>query len=122
MWGPSDEIVGHVRRYERPELADKLHTAGLEVERLWSVAVPVGNLTRRVVGRANQKRLDAGEALDSQAERTQHSGLDRAVSASDRVYALAFNNVTMQPVYWLQNAFLGSDMGTGFIGIARASL
>jgi hypothetical protein len=39
-----DETVGHLRRYEREGLEDKLRIAGLSNVEIWSVAVPVTNL------------------------------------------------------------------------------
>jgi 2-polyprenyl-3-methyl-5-hydroxy-6-metoxy-1,4-benzoquinol methylase len=47
-WGIEDETVGHLRRYDRSELARVLTEAGLTDVGVWSVAVPVANLLFRI--------------------------------------------------------------------------
>lgn len=119
LWGPTDEIVGHVRRYERQELASRLTEAGLEPLRVWSVAVPVSNALLALRGHLNRRRIAAGGVAADSRERTEGSGLDRVAGAPDAVYALLFNRFTMAPVFALQRAFLMTDLGTGFIAAAR---
>jgi SAM-dependent methyltransferase len=35
LWGPRDEVAGHLRRYHRAQLVDVLSTAGFRVERVF---------------------------------------------------------------------------------------
>jgi SAM-dependent methyltransferase len=50
LWSDHDRAVGHVRRYDRTELVEKVVAAGFEVQDVWSWNVllrPVVNLRRR---------------------------------------------------------------------------
>lgn len=76
-WGIEDETVGHLRRYDRPDLERVLTKAGLQDVHVWSVAVPVanllfraGNLLVRVSGETRKGQL-------SKIDQTKTSGIRR---------------------------------------------
>jgi glycosyltransferase involved in cell wall biosynthesis/SAM-dependent methyltransferase len=50
-WGPADRRAGHLRRYDRPELAQKLAAAGLATEVLAGWGWPFGRLYDALVQR-----------------------------------------------------------------------
>lgn len=43
-YGPHDRLAGHYRRYDRPELIEKIEAAGFEIIELLTIGFPVGNL------------------------------------------------------------------------------
>jgi len=47
-WTFEDEVVGHVRRYERRELEKLLSGVGIQNVGVWSVGVPTINMLARV--------------------------------------------------------------------------
>lgn len=62
LWSAHDVAVGHVRRYEKAELAAVLRGAGLVVERLWSWNVllrPVVAMRRRAAVGSDMEELPA---------------------------------------------------------------
>ncbi|MFC4910687.1 class I SAM-dependent methyltransferase [Actinomadura gamaensis] len=76
LWSAHDEALGHVRRYDRADLAEVLTDAGFEIGRLWSWNV----LLRPVV--RMRRRASTGcdlEALPGWLDRSLH-----AVVAAER--------------------------------------
>jgi len=117
-WGPHDVWAGHVRRYERDELAARLREAGLAVEFVWSYGFPLANwvepLRERVAARRNP-----GEAEMSTASRTARSGVER--SRLERLAGRLVEGPLIAPFCWLQLAFLERDWGNGYLALARRS-
>jgi SAM-dependent methyltransferase len=62
LWGPSDDVARHVRRYRAGEIEDKASAAGLEVvfaDSFVSLLLPAMALSRlvsRIAGRAGQRQ------------------------------------------------------------------
>jgi SAM-dependent methyltransferase len=117
-WGPHDVWAGHVRRYEREELAARLREAGLAVEFVWSYGFPLANwvepLRERVAARRNPS-----ETQMSAAERTARSGVER--SRLERLAGRLVEGPLIAPFCWLQLAFLERDWGNGYLALARRS-
>ena len=113
-WGANDDLCGHVRRYERQELREKLQAAGLEGVQVWSYGVPLYNIMKPWYDRAVAHRISADQTAE---ERTLRSG---GMQLPDRggVYRLLFNDVTMAPFYLLQKLFFRSDFGNGYAALA----
>lgn len=115
-WGPHDVWAGHVRRYERAELAARLAEAGLDVVSVWSYGFPLANwvepLRERVAARRNP-----GEAQLSTAQRTARSGVER--SRLERLAGRLIEGPLIAPFCWLQLAFLERDWGNGYLALAR---
>lgn len=63
LWGPRDELAGHVRRYELEELRDALVSAGLGVERIgfWAATTLPLLAVSRAVSRRRPSVLRAEE-------------------------------------------------------------
>lgn len=57
LWSGHDVALGHVRRYERAQLADLVTGAGLRIDDLWS-----WNVLLRPVVRARRRRRQAAES------------------------------------------------------------
>jgi SAM-dependent methyltransferase len=104
-WGIEDDIAGHVRRYTRRGIQQRLrelewlprHVAGLTYP-LSNVLLPLSN---RLVSRA-----EGGKRRLSMGERTWRSGV-RDVPLKTRfapAFALLLNRVTLYPFFLLQKA------------------
>lgn len=115
-WGANDDFCGHVRRYERNELLEKLSGCGLDSIRIISYGVPIYNLMKPFYDRAIKKKLAAGSMQD---ERTRNSGGMWLFTGLSSLFNLLFNDFTMSPFYLLQRFFFNSDLGNGYFAIAR---
>ena len=116
QWGANDELCGHVRRYERDELRARLVEAGFEPLDIVSYGVPIYNMMKPFYDRAVARQVTEGEALEA---RTGKSGGMRLVPSLGGLFALLFNDVTMAPFYFLQRLFYRTDLGNGYVAVAR---
>jgi SAM-dependent methyltransferase len=133
-WNASDVWAGHFRRYRRRELEEKLSAAGLEVVAIESWGVPLANLIHPVRARAHARAL-AGSAAsaaaaaagdrpqddpDARREGTARSGVER--SREMGLYPLQASwpgRLAMAAACRLQNLFLDTDLGNGYLAHAR---
>jgi SAM-dependent methyltransferase len=129
-WNATDVFSGHFRRYRRDELAERLRGAGLEVETIESYGVPLADLLHPVRGWAHGRSLRrAGDTSAETApeeihqrpdEQTAASGVDR--SAEARLYPLQASwpgRLVLRAALRLQNLFLNTDLGNGYLALAR---
>ena len=118
-FGAADELVGHYRRYERDTLRSQLEKAGFEVVRLDSYGAGLGHGLQRVrnvlAARVLARR---GEEGDTPEARTSGSG--RLFQPGQTATALAFATVAA-PARLAQAPFAGTDLGTGYVALARRS-
>jgi glycosyltransferase involved in cell wall biosynthesis len=108
-----DEMVGHVRRYEREELRARFEEAGFRVEALWSYGYPLANLLERVRRGVAAPGPGGAEGLHL---RTAESG--NRVPARGLVRLLV-RPATMAPFLVAQRPFFGGDRGDGYLLLAR---
>lgn len=120
LWSAGDVWVGHFRRYERDGLLRLLAGAGFTVEHDECYGYPLSNLTdwarRRLHGRSLRR---AAGAVDLAAN-TARSGTQRSLET--RLYPLqaSWPGVKLfQACCWLQERFLESELGTGYLVLAR---
>lgn len=111
-FGPSDEAVGHVRRYEVADLRNLLSAVGLIDIRIDAYGFPLGSLLDRIADAVASRRPPPSSDL---SERT---------AASGRLY---------QPPMWLRHAvaalawpfrlaqrpFRAFRLGMGLVAVAR---
>jgi glycosyltransferase involved in cell wall biosynthesis len=107
-----DEMVGHVRRYEREELRARFEEAGFQVEVLWSYGYPLANLLELVRRGVAVPGPGSSEGLHL---RTAESG--NRVPARGLVKLLV-RPMTMAPFLLAQRRFLGTDRGDGYLLLA----
>lgn len=132
-WNATDVWAGHFRRYRRQQLAERLRGAGLEVERIESYGVPLADLLHPVRGWMHARALRrsgggpaAGPAdgvHERPAEQTASSGVER--STETRLYPLQASwpgRLAMGLFLRLQNLFLSTDLGNGYLAHARRPL
>jgi SAM-dependent methyltransferase len=114
QYGPFDERAGHFRRYERAELTGRLEKAGYRVAQFKSYGAGLGTVLQ--YGRNVLARRDAGSPT-----------VEERTSASGRYFqphstAVAVTCATLAAPFRLaQMPFAGSDIGTGYVVLARRS-
>ncbi len=109
-----DEMAGHFRRYDRFELTAKLRETGFEPEVFWCYGYPLANILMRIRRLMTADQGDAGR--DELIERSAESG--NMIPARRLVGALVSER-TMLPFSLLQRLFLGTDLGDGYLVVAR---
>lgn len=111
-FGPSDEFVGHFRRYDRAQLRTLLETEGFTIERWYTYGAGLGQLIERVRNAIVSRR----EMAPSVAERSASSG--RLFQPGGRGRAI-LNFVIAAPFRVLQWPFSRTDVGMGYVVLAR---
>jgi SAM-dependent methyltransferase len=110
-FGPSDVFAGHFRRYDRAKLVALLEESRFGVQTIWSYGVPLANLTERA-----RNILYRNKPNQLKETATALSGIDRSIEAKLRFLC---NDFFLYPFYWMQNLFLNSDLGMGYIVKAK---
>jgi len=118
-WGKNDDFCGHVRRYERAELLEKLAGAGFSSIEIFSYGVPLYNLMKPLYDMAIDKQI---EKNSHNYEKTRKSGGMWLFTDMSPLFNLLFNDITMVPFYVLQRLFFATDLGNGYFVSARKSL
>jgi SAM-dependent methyltransferase len=100
-YGPTDEQIGHYRRYDPDELGARLGGAGLVDARMVVYGWPLGQVMEAVRNRVDERRLAAAREL-SPAERTAASGRtfqppNAAVGTAVRVATTPFRYLQRPP-------------------------
>ena len=121
-WSVEDETVGHLRRYEKDELAGMLEMAGLETLDVWSVAVPVANLLFRLGNRMVER--SEGEMRKKElgkSEQTLTSGVREIPfkTVFPAPFKLILNRWTMLPFSLFQRLFYRSSLGITLLACGR---
>jgi len=106
-FGPSDVFAGHFRRYDRAKLLALIQEARFQVQTIWSYGVPLANVTEQI-----RNIVHTSSPIHSKETATAQSGIDRSIEAKLRFFC---NDFFLYPFYWMQNWFLNSDLGTGYI-------
>lgn len=113
-YGPFDEFVGHIRRYDPAHLRTRLEEAGFVDVHVEAYGFPVGNLleaARNVIGR---RRLAAESRATDFDERTAGSG--RLLQPEHGLFG-TFITLAGRPMVWTQRLFKGR--GVGLVARAR---
>ena len=114
-WDATDVWAGHVRRYDRGPLRERLEESGLAVESLESYGFPLANLV------APFRRLAHAHArADTPARATAASGVVRTWET--RLFPLQASGpgrFLFRVAARLQQKFLHRDFGNGLLAVAR---
>jgi len=116
-YGRSDELVGHVRRYEKEALQRLLETAGFEQIRIVNYGFPITELTRPISNWL--VRRDRTYEGMSPTERS-----IRSAQAKPRVIhrlLAVFNGSLVRPFCIVQRWFYRLDWGDGYVATAVKS-
>jgi SAM-dependent methyltransferase len=110
-YGRSDEITGHVRRYEKQELHELLVAAGMEQIRIINYGFPITELTRPL-----SNWLIRGDR--SYEAMTPEQRSIRSAQAQPRVIGRLlrlFSDRLMLPFVVMQRWFYRFDLGDGYV-------
>lgn len=110
-FGAWDEKVGHLRRYERDQLAGLFEEVGLEPTLIWSYGFPLGLVLERARNLVARRRSTGG----SVGQRTASSG--RQMQPPDSF--AWFTRVATAPFRFAQRPFVNRDVGVGFVAGGR---
>ena len=113
-FGRSDELVGHVRRYEKSELEKLLSNAGFRDIRIINYGFPLTEITRR----ASNFLVRADKSYDHLSPQ-QRSIL--SARAKPRVIARVLSHISERaflPFVVLQKLFYQVDLGDGYVATA----
>jgi SAM-dependent methyltransferase len=113
-FGRSDEITGHVRRYERRGLSDLLQGAGFDQVEIVNYGFPITELTRRLSNR--MVRSDRSYENLSPEQRSIRSAQGKP-KAIDRTLSLFSGNLAA-PFRFVQRWFYPFDWGDGYVASA----
>lgn len=119
LWGANDRAAGHIRRYERQHLIEKLTTAGFFIQQCSSIGVPVANLTKPVFDWLVGRQLANMSPPQTAEERTRTSARVAAGGAFARLAPFLFNRVTLLPATLIQHMFTKTDWGVGYFIVAQ---
>lgn len=114
-WQKGDEWAGHYRRYERQEILEKLKATGFKVEEIWGYGFPVASLLhplRQFYYRVSAKAGESAEKIRA----TKQSGIARPY---EKFGAAAWMARLMKPLFLLQHVARNSDLGDGWIVLAK---
>ena len=116
-WGPNDEWAGHVRRYEKRELIEKVESSGFSTVSVSSFGVPVANMTKPIYDRLvlRQMRKEASLSPLQKGERSWMVPLSRLF----HLMPFLFNRFALTPFFLLQCLFLRADLGTGYLAVFK---
>lgn len=119
-WNAADEWAGHVRRYGRQELVEKVEEAGFVVERVECYGFPLANVLEFLGAPVYRRKLEAQAHASLAFERTEASGVDR------KTHRKFWPIYASWPFVWgmrlcclVQRWFLSSDLGNGYLLVAR---
>jgi SAM-dependent methyltransferase len=113
-WGPEDDTVGHVRRYENYQLKKTLEDAGLVDVEVWSLAVPTGNILFSISNFLVKKSGELEKIKKmSMEEQTKTSGIRdipfKTVFPS--FFRIILNQYTLWPLFFMQRFFYKTNLG-----------
>lgn len=115
IFGKSDELMGHFRRYEKAEVRALLENAGYSDIRILNYGFPLVNITLASINfiyrfTEDEKKDYRETSLD---ERTKKSGI-KSPDVVNRL-SVVFNDVTVYPFILLQRMFFFSDVGVAYV-------
>lgn len=117
-FGPDDEFVGHIRRYEKAELQALLAASGFSNIKIFNYGFPLGNIGRQIAKYLlrNHSKKKPGINEPSSIERSIESGVKRLPITS--ALSFLFNRITLLPFIFAQRLFFNLDIGDGYVAIA----
>lgn len=112
-WCLNDIWAGHIRRYEKRDLIKKLKRVGFEVEKFWSYPFPFNLILDPMLNKAAK---ELGVKNKGNIEKTKESGV---VRTQNPIYRFICNKYVMGMLYPIQKLFVNTDLGSGYIVLAR---
>ena len=122
LWNGRDVWAGHYRRYRKADLEGVFAKAGLEIETLECYGFPLANVLEVLAARRFRHLLkpDSSAADEDKETHTARSGIDRARDMRMfNYYGRAPGAWIMRSMLAVQNLFLRTSFGNGYIVVAR---
>ena len=113
MWSEHDELVGHLRRYEKKELAARATSVGFNRIRIDSYGFPFVNFLRLFRIRKARRQIEQKVHL-SQEELTKYSGIEQTENMNKRL-GLIINPYTIYPAALFSTIFNQFDLSGGYL-------
>lgn len=116
-WCANDDWAGHIRRYEKNELKDKLSSNGFRVIHFWSYPFPANLILDKLInkGKSTLIKLQKENNMD-EISATKESGIKRD---TNKLYRVLSNEYFLYPAHLIQQLFLNTDLGSGYIVFAQ---
>lgn len=114
-WSSIDELKGHFRRYEKHDLRDKLRSSGFQINEMYSYGFPVLWLLRKIS--SSGRFLQTKSKRRDMREKTEKSSIEREYNP--KLQFLVNNKLILFPLFKLMDLFLKTDLGIGYIAVAR---
>ena len=114
-FGAHDEVAGHLRRYEREDLAAVVTSAGLVVDRIDAVGFPLGFLLETARNLIGKRRLQSDTIPTAASDRTARSGRILQPPA----WSGTLTRAGTAPFRWVQRRFHRSDRATTWVLVAH---
>lgn len=113
-YGRSDELVGHVRRYEKDQLRALMELAGAEDVRIVNYGYPITELTRRL---SNRLVRDDHSYDDMTPEQRSIRSAQAKPKVINRVLSVVSDKL-IAPFCIVQRWFYRYDLGDGYVACA----
>jgi len=115
LYSRADKHYGHLRRYEKDDLKEKLEKAGLTPVIFWSFGLlPVHLICQHLLFRGFYRR---NERNDDAASRTKDSGILKFPAVWKALYPAA--SKCYEAVLLVEKAFLNADIGYSYLVYCR---
>jgi ubiquinone/menaquinone biosynthesis C-methylase UbiE len=121
-WSLEDETVGHLRRYDRDDLAAVLRKANMDAVSVWSIGVPTINMLFNISLKMVKRSAAETSKTDlSQREQTETSGIREIPwkTVFPSWVRVILNRVTLYPLFIVQRWFYRTDLGVVMMGMGR---
>lgn len=121
-WSANDEWAGHCRRYEKDELIETIEQAGFEVEHIECYGFPLTSIMDPLRARAYGRQLREDKAAQKPTmAHTEESGSNRTMETRIwNMYSRGVGQMAMRLFCQLQRPFLNTELGNGFLVLAKA--
>lgn len=123
-WDASDVWAGHFRRYDRSQLMSLLEHEGFEVAHFECYGFPLADIIqplRAAIYARHLRRVEAASGSTHARETgTADSGVRRATETKLwPMQASWLGSICLRFFFWLQERFLWTDLGGGYLVIGR---
>ncbi len=117
LWGASDIIAGHIKRYEKEELINLLNQSGFGVTKIFSYGFPWLNIAKYVRDKMADRALKRGEG-SNKTSLTKKSGLNIAAISLPSLEVFFKKCFLFFPMK-ISNLFNNMDLSEGYLCLAK---
>ena len=114
LWAASDELVGHVRRYEKEEIKNILNEAEFKIIKFYSYGYPFLNIVKKFIDYLFAKRLKK-----IKKNRIELSGKSGLIVIKIPILKYIFNKYILFPFIQFSRLFHRYDLSEGYLCLAK---